>query len=71
MNALERVNKEVRRRTNIVDVFPNDESGFRIVDAILSGQHDQGQTPVDRYLIMTYTTVLDLEQQITVELEAT
>jgi len=30
-NPLERVNKEIKRRTNVVDVFPNDDAALRPV----------------------------------------
>jgi len=34
-NSLERVNKEIRRRTRVVGVFPNEASCLRLVSAIL------------------------------------
>jgi len=34
-NSLERVNKEIRRRTNVVGVFPNEASCLRLISALL------------------------------------
>jgi putative transposase len=34
-NSLERINKEIRRRTRVVGVFPNDASCLRLISALL------------------------------------
>ena len=34
-NGLERVNKEVKRRTRVASLFPSDASCFRLVSAVL------------------------------------
>jgi transposase-like protein len=39
-NCLERVNKEIRRRTKVAGLFPNENSALRLVTAILQETHE-------------------------------
>jgi putative transposase len=39
-NLLERLNKGIRRRTRVVNLFPNLESGQRLISAVLTEIHE-------------------------------
>lgn len=43
-NSLERINKEIRRRTRVVGVFPNEASCLRLVSALLMETSEEWQT---------------------------
>ena len=53
-NPIERLNHEVKRRADVVGIFPNEASCDRLVGAQLLERHEAWQCETTRYLVMDH-----------------
>ena len=66
-NPIERLNKEVKRRADVVGIFPNEASIIRLVGAILLEQNDEWQL---QHRYMTLETITGMADDLSLNLPA-
>jgi transposase-like protein len=62
-NPLERLNKEIRRRSNVVSIFPNRASLLRLIGSVLIEQQDEWLSSEKRYMSLDSMQKLNQEPQ--------
>jgi transposase-like protein len=67
-NPLERVNREIGRRSDVVGIFPNDASAIRLAGALLIEQNDEWLV-CRRYLSAESMALIDASQDEDIETE--
>ncbi|WP_252094029.1 IS256 family transposase, partial [Rhizobium skierniewicense] len=67
-HPIERLNGEIKRRTEVVGIFPNDEAIVRLVGALLLEQNDEWAVQRSRY--MTLETIATMSDDPLISLQA-
>jgi transposase-like protein len=67
-NPIERLNREIKRRSDVVGIFPYDEAVIRLVGALLLEQNDESAVQRARY--MTLETIVPMGDDPVISLPA-
>ena len=67
-NPLERLHGEIKRRTNVVGIFPNEDAITRLIGAILVEQNDEWAVQRARY--MTLEAITQTSDNVSIKLPA-
>ncbi|HEY2562165.1 MAG TPA: IS256 family transposase [Acidimicrobiales bacterium] len=62
-NSIERLNAEIKRRTRVVGIFPNDASALRLITAVCVEQHDEWLVAEKRYMSEASMALLRASKQ--------
>ena len=64
LTPIERLNGEIKRRTDVVGIFPNDAAIVRLVGALLLKQNDEWAVQRARYMTLQTMAPLSVRQGI-------